>query len=363
LSRREEWHETLYQFQLRALFETAAHFKKLMLIVRLHPFIRSVLLLLPLAGAYTFVGTASAAQKVVFSFAGVNERYGCLFVAKDQRFFEEEGLDAQIVQMRNGPIAISAMAGGETHFYTASATGATLGAMIGGLDLVFVGGLINKLDGDFVASPKIKSPAGLKGKVVGIQSIGGGIWMYTLLALDHWGLDADRDKIQLRVIGDQAVLVQALTTGVIDGAFLGHTFGRMLGRQGYRILTDSAKTDIDYQSTGILARKSLIDKSPEFVEKSLRSLSRGIAFIQEPENRPAVLRSLAKWLRLQRPEDAEAGYETIRNGYDRRLAASKEGLRNALRILIKVDAKFARLRVEDLVDDRITRKLERDRGN
>jgi ABC-type nitrate/sulfonate/bicarbonate transport system substrate-binding protein len=235
--------------------------------------------------------------------------------------------------------------------------------MAGGLDLVFVGGLINKLDGDFVVSSKVKSPADLKGKVVGIQSIGGGIWMYTLLALDHWGLDAERDKIQLRVIGDQAVLVQSLTTGVIDGAFLGHTFGKMLERQGYRVLTDTMKTEIAYQSTGILARRSLIDKSPDFVEKSLRSLSKGVAFIQEPENKPAVLRSLAKWLRLQRPEDAEAGYETIRSGYDRRLGVTKDGLRNALRILSRVDVKFSRLKVEDLVDDRITRRLERDRGN
>ncbi len=321
----------------------------------------SVALLLFIASsAGSIVDAASATQKVVFAYAGVNERYGCVFVGKDQRFFDEQGLDLQVVQMRNGPIAISAMVGGEAHFYTASATGATLWAMVGGLDLVFVGGLINKLDGDFVVSPKIKSPSDLKGKTLGIQSIGGGIWMYTLLALDHWGLDAERDKIQLRVIGDQAVLVQSLTTGIIDGAFLGHTFGTMLERQGYRILTDTARSEIAYQSTGILARRSLIDKSPDLVEKSLRSLAKAITFIQEPENKPAVLRSLAKWLRLPRPEDAEAGYETIRSGYNRRLGATKEGLRNALRILSKVDVKFSRLKVEDLVDERITRKLEKE---
>ena len=321
-------------------------------------FFSGLLLVFALSSA-SVLYAASATQKVVFSFAGVNERYGCVFVAKDQKFFDEQGLDAQIVQMRNGPIAISAMAGGEAHFYTASATGATLGAMVGGLDLVFAGGLINKLDGEFMVSPKIKTPSDLKGKIVGIQSIGGGIWMYTLLALDHWGLDADRDKIQLRVIGDQAVLVQSLTTGIIDGAFLGHTFGKMLERQGYRTLTD-AKTEIAYQNTGILTRRSFIDKSPDLVEKSLRSLAKAVTFIQEPENKPAVLRSLAKWLRLPRPEDAEAGYETIRNGYDRRLGATKEGLRNALRILSKFDAKFSRLKVEDLVDERITKKLEKE---
>jgi ABC-type nitrate/sulfonate/bicarbonate transport system substrate-binding protein len=330
-----------------------------LLMSRLFRAITIVLVTFLASGAASFGHAASPMQKVVFSFAGVNERYGCVFVAKDQKFFDEQGLDAQVVQMRNGPIAISAMAGGESHFYTASATGATLGAMVGGLDLVFVGGLINKLDGDFVVSPKIRTPSELKGKIVGIQSIGGGIWMYTLLALNHWGLDADRDKIQLRVIGDQAVLVQSLAAGIIDGAFLGHTFGKMLERQGYRTLTDE-KTEIAYQSTGILTRRSLIDKSPDLVEKSLRSLAKAVVFIQDPQNKPAVLRSLAKWLRLPRPEDAEAGYETIRSGYDRRLAATKEGLRNALRILTKVDGKFSRLKVEDIVDERITKKLEKE---
>lgn len=316
-----------------------------------------------LAFIFSFCGlTGSLAgapptQKAVFAYAGVNERYGCLFVAKDQRFFDEQGLDLQIVQLRSGPIAISAMAAGEAHFYTASATGATIGAMAGGFDLAFIGGLINKLEGEFVVAPKIKSPSDLKGKILGVQSIGGGIWMYTLLALDHWGLEPERDKIQLRVIGDQAVLVQALSTGIIDGAFLGSTFGKMLERQGYRILP---RSDVAYQSTGILARKSLIDKSPDLVEKTLRALSKAIAFIQEPDNKPIAMRSLAKWMRLTRPEDAEAGYETIKSVYDRRLAPTKEGLRSALKILTRFDPKFGRLKAEDLVDERITRKLEKE---
>jgi hypothetical protein len=49
--------------------------------------------------------------------------------------------------------------------------------------------------------------------------MGGRIWMYTMLALDHWGLDPERDKIKFRVIGDQPVIVQALATGTIHGAF------------------------------------------------------------------------------------------------------------------------------------------------
>ena len=103
-----------------------------------------------------------------------------------------------------------------------------------------------------------------------------------------------------------------------------------------------------------------MDKSPEPVEKTLKALVKAIVFVQEAENKQAVMRILAKWLRLPRLEDAETGYETMKTLYHRRIIPTKEGIRNALRILSKVDGKFARLRTEDLVDDRIVRKLERE---
>jgi hypothetical protein len=42
---------------------------------------------------------------------------------------------------------------------------ASPGAMAGGLDLAFVAGLINKLDGDSLVSSKIRTPADLKVRV------------------------------------------------------------------------------------------------------------------------------------------------------------------------------------------------------
>ena len=103
--------------------------------------------------------------------------------------------------------------------------------MAAGLDLAFIAGIVNKLDGDFVVAPKISAPVDLKGKFIGIQSIGGGVWTFTMLALDHWGLVPERDKIQFRIVGDQAVLAQGLISGTVDAAYLGYTFSRAVQRQ------------------------------------------------------------------------------------------------------------------------------------
>ena len=307
-----------------------------------------------------FAAAATPNKKVTITFADFSERTGLVFVAKDQRFFEERGLQAEVVQVRSGPIAISALAAGDAHFYSAPASGATIGAMAGGLDVVFVAGIINKLDGYFVVAPKIRTPADLKGKTLGVQSIGGGIWMFTMMALDHWGLNPERDKIQFRVIGDQSVIAQAMTTGMVDGALLGYTFSKIAQGHGYHLLADLPKANIPYQHQGLLARKSFVESSPELTEQTLRALVKGIGFIQEPTNKQAVMRSLAKWLRLPQVQGAEELYERMKILYDRRITPTREGLQNALRVLGRVNPKLGALKVEDLVDDRIARRLERE---
>src|SRR5512141_2106526 len=107
---------------------------------------------------------AAAPHKAVFTFGGLNERSGILWVARDAGIFQKHGIDPMIVNVRNAQVGMSALAGGETQFHVGSATGTSIGAMAGGLDLVYIAGLINKLDGAFMVNPSIKTPADLKGK-------------------------------------------------------------------------------------------------------------------------------------------------------------------------------------------------------
>src|SRR3989338_55677 len=209
------------------------------------------------------IKAASPPASAVVTFGSFSEREGALFVADDQGFFRKYGLDIKLVHVRSGPIGLSALSAGESQFYNGSVTGATLGSNAGGLDAVFIAGLINKLTGAFVVNPVIKTPADLKGKNIGVQSMGGGIWMFTMLAFDHWGLDPKRDNIILRIIGDESMLVHALASGIIDGSYLSYTFASRLERQGFRILADLAKIGVPYQGIGILARRSFITSSSD----------------------------------------------------------------------------------------------------
>lgn len=303
---------------------------------------------------------ASAPYKVIYTFGGLNERSGILWVARDAGIFQKYGIDPTIVNVRNAQVGMSALAAGETQFHVGSATGTSIGAMAGGLDLAYIAGLINKLDGAFMVNPSIKTPADLKGKRVGVQSIGGGVWMFSMLAFEHWGLNPERDNIQFRIIGDQSVLAQAITQNIIDGGYLGYAYGAQLERQGYRMLGDLMKMGIPYQGLGMIAKRSLIDRTPEIPERTLRAMVEAINYVKNPGNKAAVVKTLTRELRLSKIEDAQTGYEMMRTLYDKKIYPNADGLRNVVRLLGKTSEPIRKLKVEEIIDDRIVKKLEKE---
>ncbi len=320
----------------------------------------SILFVLLIAVAVKSAPAAQTPTKVTMTTGSFSEREAAMFVAQDQGFFRRYGLELTFVHVRSGPVGMAALAGGDSQLHEGSVTGAVLGAAAEGTDLVFVAGMINKLIGNIMASPKIKTPSDLRGKVIAVTSASGGSWMFTTLALEYWGLDAKRDGITFRILGDESVRSQALLTETIAATHLGYTFAAPLKSRGFTNLGDLAQLPIPFQSTGIMTKRSFINSSPEVVEKVLRGIVDSMAFIAQPENKAAVLKSLAKGLRLPKVELAVEGYESLPMLYDRRIYPTVEGVRNVIRLLGLTNEKIRRLRAEELVDDRFVRKLEKE---
>ena len=303
---------------------------------------------------------AQALTKVIMTSGSFSEREAAMYVAQDHGIFRRYGLDLTFVTVRNGPVGMAALASGETQMHSGSATGAVLGSAAEGMDLVFVAGLINKLIGNVMASPKIKTPADLKGKIIAVTSASGGSWMFTTLALEYWGLDAKRDGITFRILGDESVRSQALFNDTVAATHLGYTFSAPLISRGFTNLGDLAKLPIPFQSTGVLTTRRYMNSSPEVIENVLRGLVDSLNFIAQPDNKPAVLKSLMKGLRLKNVEQAIEGYDTLAGIYERKIYPRADGVRNVIRLLGQTNEKIRKLKAEELVDDRFVRKLEKE---
>ena len=63
---------------------------------------------------------------------------------------------------------------------------------------------------------------------------------------------------------------------------------------------------------------------------------------------------------VRRVEDAEEGYQSMAGLYEKKLYPSVQGIRNVIRLLGTTNEKIRRLKAEDLVDDSVVKKLEKD---
>lgn len=303
---------------------------------------------------------ASPLTRVLLTTGSVSEREAAIYVAQEQGYFRKYSLDVQFVQARSGPVGMAALSSGESQFHWGSVSGANLGAIAEGADIVFVAGFINRLTGMFMAQPKIKSPAELRGKSVGVNSLSGGGWIFSMLTLDHWGLSPERDKIQFRSLGDQTVMVQGFQTGIVDAVLVGYAHGRNLQNKGYTVLADVEKLPIAYQGSGLMSRRAYMKSNPAVAESLFRSLLDGVTFIRNPANKTEVIRALVKGMRLRGPEDAEEGYQSLPALYDKKIYPSVDGIRNVIRLLGPTNEKIRKLKAEDLVEDGVLRKLEKE---
>ncbi len=302
---------------------------------------RCFCLRIPLALLAALLATAAAAtdsaqaQLVNFRIANgtSGENPAVLWVGVDQGFYRKHGLNVEVIFMRSGPLAISALASSDVQMVFTSSNN-VLNVAAGGLDVGVIGTVIGRPEGDFMARPEIKKPEDLKGKQIAIQSIGGGGWANNMLALDYLGLDPERDNIRFIVLGDQPSRIQALETGRAQASWMGSTF-----------------------SAPLVVRKSAARQDPKLHEAVLQGTLDAMRFFLKPENKAAVLRSIARVLRLPRLEDAENGYHAMLAVYNPDLRPNPEGVKKIYSILARTNPRLQSFKPESIIEDALIQKI------
>ncbi len=285
------------------------------------------------------------------------ENPAVLWVGAEQGFYRKHGLNVETIYMRVGSLAASALASGDVNAVLTSSN-AVLNLAAGGLDVVIIASLFQRPEGDFMARPEFKRPEDLKGKLIAIQSIGGGGWANNMLALDYLGLDPDRDGIRFIVLGDQPSRIQALETGRAQASWMGSTFSAPLKKKGYTLLLDLSRAPIPYVGSSLVVKKTTAHQEPKIYDALLKGTIDALRFFQKPENKPVVLKTMAKHLRLNRVEDAEIGYNAMLAAYSSDFRPKPEGLQKIYSILSRTNPKLSTLKPETILDSTFIQRIQ-----
>jgi len=287
-----------------------------------------------------------------------SEKIGIMWVGAEQGLFRKHGVNVEVINIRSGPQTLAALASGDIQIaYTIPGT--VVSAAASGMDVAFFAGLVNQADGDFIGAPQIRGPEDLKGKRIGVQSIGGGVWSMAMLAIEHLGLDPNRDKMTIMIIGDSPILAQSLSSGGIEATCLNYTHSRALKEKGFPLLLDMAKASIPYQGLAAATRRSYLRQNPQIIDSLMRGFVETVAFIQKPANKEIVVRTLAKNLRLKNSQDAETGYATLQWLHSFDIKPTAPGIQKMQRLLALTNPKAKSVKIEDVVDEVPFQRLEK----
>lgn len=306
---------------------------------------------------FASIPRVQAEEKVLIAYGGQNETVGPMWVAVDKGLFKKHGLEVRMLQMRSGQFNIAALMSGDVQAIW-PAVSSVLSGVSGGAKINCVASPFNRIARELIVRKEVDSLAGLRDKTVGVQSIGGGFWLQTMIVLDGLGVDPDKHGLKMRVIGDEPTILQALLALNIDAAVITIASAGVAKRAGFRSLVNTAELRVPYQGVGICARSDLIAGSPDLILRLVKGMVDGVAFIQEPRNKRDVMGVLKKNLRLSTDGDAETSYNSLRLVASLDVAPDPEAWRNIQRFVSRVSPKVAQLDIHQIINGSFVKSLE-----
>jgi ABC-type nitrate/sulfonate/bicarbonate transport system substrate-binding protein len=299
-----------------------------------------------------------AAAPLLIAYGGHNETMVPIWVGVEKGLFRKHGVDPRALQTRSGPIMMATLASGGAPLVWAAPSSA-LNASVSGMKLGCFAVGNNKVPRELIARKGIDSIEDLRGKTFGVQSIGGGFWLSTMVVLDALSIDPDKYKLNMRVIGDTATVTQALITGNVDAAVVPYSFADMAKRAGARALADAGTLKLIYQATGMCAPKDSGTITPESMISLTKGIVESLAYILDPGNKRDVSEVLKKNLRLTREEDIEASYRVSRLQMPNlEVAPDLDALRTVKRIVARVNPKVQEVDLEQVIVNGPVQNLE-----
>jgi len=243
-------------------------------------------------GSIGFLGSVqSYAENIKIGLPSVTITAMPFFVAKDFGFYQQEGLNAEMVVMP-ASLNVKVLLAGDIQY--AATIGSAVAAAIRGINVRTVMLFVDRPLQDLVGAPGVHAISELKGKTVAISSRGGlqDIIMRRMLTQSK----IDLKEVTIITIPGQTAMIQALKTSRVAAAMLNPPFNFLAYREGLNNLGFSGNF-VRLPSTGVATLGETLERSPDQVRRLLRALTRARTFFKE--NKAKVIPTIKRAMRLE----------------------------------------------------------------
>ena len=285
-------------------------------------------------------------EKVIMSLAVKTLAYAPVLIAESKGYFEEEGIDIEIVLVGGGGPAIQAVVGGTAQFGAVDTSAVTI-SQEKGADILAVQANYTRMTQDLILSENALQQIGLeenapvqekfkalKGLTLGVTSPGAASDVFTRYYLRRGGLEPEKDT-RILTIGGVAELVAALKNGQVDGFMVSPPQPQQLEAEGIgKVFISGSKVDVegldDFPYTVVVTRKSYAESHPQITEAIARAVARANnLMLDQPDEALAVL---AKIFDTIEPEILSASLMTVSSAVPRDGKMTEQGWRNKISV-------------------------------
>jgi NitT/TauT family transport system substrate-binding protein len=216
-----------------------------------------------------------------------------ILAAMKHGHFEQEGLRAELIFMRPN-ISVTAVVTGQVEFATVH--GSIVRAAARGLPVKSLIVIADRPAYYLVARAGVNSVNALKGKSVGVTSLGGSVHLMTKEFFAQNRLDPDKE-VGITVTGDHNASIQALQAGRVDAIVVAIPWHTVAEKGGFRTLAYFGDI-IRMPMAGLGTNDDNINRRPELIKRTLKATLKAIDFVKDPSHQREVVSIIGDWFKV-----------------------------------------------------------------
>ena len=254
--------------------------------------------------------------------------YGHLWAAWRLKYFEREGLDAEVVLMRGTAPAVQALIANSISAGLVANDG-PIAAVEQGMDIAMVAGS-SKLTHMLMGGKGYKTYEDLRGSTIGASTLTSGTAFVLRRALKVKGLEYPRDYKLLNVGGTTSAFA-AISAGQISAAMQAVPNAFQAQEAGFNVIGRLADVFPNYLLSAYSVRRSWAEKNRQLVVRFLKAVVRAKKWFEQ--DKKSAVEFLAKEFQLT-PSLAEKGldYYLTNQAWHPELEIELDGLKTVVDI-------------------------------
>ena len=292
-------------------------------------------------------GPATGQTKVTIAYSSIGPMATGVWMAKESGAFEKYGLQADIILITSGPVAVQSLIGGDLQVVSA-ASNAVMNAVLNGAPIIAVGGTANRPYHRLFVQPEINRLEDLRGKTLGVTRFGSITDNLTRILLRRNGLEG---AVNVRQMGGTIEVAAAFQNRLIAGAVTSEL--RVSPTSQPKVLVRLVEMGIPYSMNMLAVQREYYRRNPEPVEAMVKAYADGIAFLHH--NKERAIKIITKYSRLSDPKSIEEFYNDSVTYLDRTPRAEPEAINTILEFMGKKGTPL-----ETFMDNTIVDRLSRE---